>query len=203
MDNCSICLERIKKNDTIKRLSCNHYFHNKCFLLYCFQTEGHIFIECPLCREINVNNKKPHDDDLLNIKELCKIGRCSHLTKKKRRCKKKSYILNDGYCTIHNKNYLPKNKYSLMSDYLYWLLETSNARITKIYMIDIGKKLMIQYPEISTIQQIQYYFFRYYHCNRYGHNNISVSPLEIYNYYKIRKPFKEWSKKCLKDYIIY
>ena len=111
-----------RQNDTIKRLSCNHYFHNKCFLLYCFQTEGHIFIECPLCREINVNNKKPHDDDLLNIKELCKIGRCSHLTKKKRRCKKKSYILNDGYCTIHNKNYLPKNKYSLMSDYLYWLL---------------------------------------------------------------------------------
>jgi hypothetical protein len=55
-----------------------------------------------------------------------------------------------------------EDKYSLICDYLYWLMETSNNMRTKIYMTDISKKLLIQNPTITTVQEIQHYFFRFY-----------------------------------------
>ena len=47
---CSICLNTMDNKDNIFILSCNHKFHYKCFLKYSYQI-GHLYIDCPLCRE--------------------------------------------------------------------------------------------------------------------------------------------------------
>ena len=182
--DCSICLDIIKEKDKFT-LSCNHTLHYQCFLSYVNNKEGNIFINCPLCREMNYNNQKMHESPLDNIKELSKIHRCSHYTKQGRKCKNTCHILNYGYCYTHNKNVLPKDKYSLMCDYLYWLMETSATKRTKRNMSDIGKKLLIQNPTITKIQQIQHYFFRFFYSN----NKQGITdPVGFYNYYNLELP---------------
>ena len=44
---------------------------------------------------------------------------------------------------------------------MFYLLETPNLWRTKLYMIDIAKKLLIQFPEIKNIPEILHYFFRF------------------------------------------
>ena len=191
---CSICLDIIKEKDKFT-LSCNHAFHYQCFLSLVNNKGGNIFINCPLCREMNYNNQKIHDSPLDNIKELSRVKRCSHYTKKGNKCKNKCHILNYGYCYTHNKNVLPKEKYSLMCDYLYWLMETSNNMRTKIFMTDISKKLLIQNPTITTIQGIQHYFFRFYHTN--GKTSMLGDNLGLHKYYNLEFPPEDWVQECL------
>jgi hypothetical protein len=207
--DCSICLDKLKKKDTIFTLSCNHVLHYQCFLSYSLKTKGHIFVKCPLCRELNINNDKPFESPLENIKILCSREknkvRCNHKTKKGNRCKNNSHVLNYGYCRTHHKEVLPKEKYELMSDYLYYLLVTSNIFRTKIYMLDITKKLLLRYPEITKIDEIQYYFLRYFHYYRNSEDTISdiyLDPCGIYNYYDLPLPPLEWVKSCSKNKII-
>jgi hypothetical protein len=195
--DCSICLDTIKPEHKYT-LSCNHSFHYQCFLSCVFYNESHIFIICPLCREMNYNNERLHKSDLENIKEISKIKRCCHKTKSGKMCKNKCHILNYGYCYTHNKNVLPKERYKLMCDFIYWTLETSNYRKTKILMIDIAKKLMILKPELKTIQDIQHYFFRYYH---YNDKIYTVDPNGLYHYYDLEIAPEEWLKKCLEKKI--
>ena len=52
-------------------------------------------------------------------------------------------------CRIHNNDILPENKYKLMEDFIFYLLEIKNTIRTKIYMIDIAKKLIIKNNEIK------------------------------------------------------
>jgi len=132
---------------------------------------------------------------LENIKEISNLGRCYHKTKSEKRCKNKSHILNYGYCYTHNKKVLPKERYKLICDFIYWTLETSNQQRTKILMIDIAKKIMISKSEIKTVQEIQHYFFRYYHHNDKMYN---VDPNGLYHYYDLEIPPGEWVNKCLK-----
>ena len=94
---CSICLNNMKPNEIIFILSCDHKLHYQCFIRYVF-SKGHIFIQCPLCRKMNLNDKKPSDDIKENLKMICSLGgskRCCaiNITNGKR-CKKKSSILN-------------------------------------------------------------------------------------------------------------
>jgi len=44
-DDCSICLDELKKNNTEKRLICGHIFHKGCILSW-----FSIKFTCPLCR---------------------------------------------------------------------------------------------------------------------------------------------------------
>ena len=54
--NCSICLEELNNKKTIFKLSCNHQLHYECFLKYSYQV-SHLFIDCPMCREMNINTQ--------------------------------------------------------------------------------------------------------------------------------------------------
>ncbi len=44
-NNCSICLEKFSKNDSIYITDCNHYFHKDCIIKH-FKNN----YNCPLCR---------------------------------------------------------------------------------------------------------------------------------------------------------
>ena len=200
--DCSICLERMKKNQKIFQLSCNHQFHYHCFLTYAFKNGGHIFINCPLCREMNVSNERPYDSPVENIRALCSKGvgkvRCHHTTKKGHQCKNPSALLNYGYCRLHHKELLPKCKYPLMCDYMFHLLESPNQWRTKIISMDICKKLLMKHDGIKTIQDIQYYFFRYFnhHKNINGKTNKYIIPNGIYEYYDLELPPSDWVQYC-------
>ena len=200
--DCSICLDRIKKNHTIYTLTCGHKFHYQCFLFYVFKTEGHIFIKCPLCRGLNFKIERPFESSLENIKVLCSRGvgkiRCHHKTKKGNMCRNPSHLLNYGYCRMHHRDILPKENYDLICDYMYYLLGTCNLFRTKIYMLDISKKLLIRDPTIKKIDELQYYFIRYYHYYKSKHNTVAntLDPHDIYDYYKLVLPPKEWVRYC-------
>ena len=91
---CSICLERIKNNHVEFQLSCDHKLHYQCFLLYVYNAGGNIFINCPLCREMNYNIVKPFELPIDNIRFLCSNGigkvRCQRKTQKGNCCKNPS-----------------------------------------------------------------------------------------------------------------
>ena len=125
---CSICLESINENESFK-LSCNHKIHYKCFLSLIIKTNSTIFINCPLCRNININNKRPSEDTLHNLNFFTKNKntRCKCYTKKNRKCKNKSLFMNNDMCRIHNNDILPENKYKLMEDFIFYLLEIKNT----------------------------------------------------------------------------
>ena len=59
--NCSICLDEFNNKKNIFKLSCNHQLHYECFLRYSYQV-GHLFIDCPMCREMNINTQLPNLD---------------------------------------------------------------------------------------------------------------------------------------------
>lgn len=51
-ENCSICLEKIRENTTIRKLFCGHKFHKSCIdeWLYPLYHNDHDLL-CPLCRQ--------------------------------------------------------------------------------------------------------------------------------------------------------
>ena len=200
---CSICLDDMKSSDIIFTLSCNHKLHYSCFLSYAFKTKGHIFVTCPICREMNLSNTKFSTDPELNIRILCsheKSKRCCHKTKKGLRCKNKAVLLNYGYCSIHNKEILPKNKYLIMSIYLYYIIQTNNTWYTKIFLIDLVKKLLIKYPEIEGLEQIHYYMLCF-KFHRFEDDYIISSP-SMYEYYNLETPPEQWTNKCISNRIL-
>ena len=79
---CSICLLPMNQTDkSLITLSCNHQLHYQCFMSYALKTQGHIFVKCPLCREMNLNAEYPTADPELNIRLLfnhTKSKRCCH-----------------------------------------------------------------------------------------------------------------------------
>lgn len=197
---CSICLETINENNKFK-LSCDHEIHYKCFLSLIMKTNSTIFINCPLCRNINTNNERPFKNIIDNLNLFTnKNKRCKCLTKKGIKCKNKSLFMNNYMCRIHNKEVLPVNKYKLIEDFIFYLLEVQNKIKTKIYMIDIAKKLIIKNQEIEKIQDILYYFFRYYHLND---KEKIVRYNDMYEYYNLKPPPEDWLENCIKNTILF
>jgi hypothetical protein len=205
---CSICLEEINTEKEYK-LTCSHSFHIKCYRACVFMNNLNIFIDCPLCRGFNHNNSKLSSDNLDNLRFYCYSGRCCHETKEGKRCKNMSSILNYGYCYIHNKEILPKDKYELMVDFIHWMLEGNNKCETKLTMIDITKKLLIRNPYIMKLNEILTYFYRFYHYYKREGNiqGQDQSPLirrqEMYRYYDLELVGEEWHKRCLEKKIIF
>ena len=68
MDPCCICISDIG-NIPLKKLSCGHYLHNRCYLKYTY-VKLTKFIECPLCRRVNINLKRPPITYKFNLYEL-------------------------------------------------------------------------------------------------------------------------------------
>lgn len=196
-DTCSICLESFNSQKTYK-LSCGHEFHLTCYQKCVYSNNCNIFIKCPLCRELNINIEKPYDNTYDNLKIWTRLERCKCKTKKGTRCKKRSVLFNNGKCAVHQKP-LAKDKYDLMCDYIYYLIQSNNNTSTKIGMIDIGSKLCIKFPHLNNIQDILYYFFRFYY---YNDQESIVNKLKIYDYYELNKD-EEHSDKCMKNKILF
>ena len=67
-------------------------------------------------------------------------------------------------------------------------------------MIDIAKELLIKNPEIEKIQDILYYFFRYYHINE---KQKIVRYLDMYDYYNLTHPPDDWLETCVKNNVLF
>ena len=199
---CSICLQSIKeKKHCIKTLSCGHQFHHQCYIKLIL-SYGNTFIKCPMCREINVSREYSNEDSFLDLKEICCNQRCNHKTKEGKRCKKHSFIFNNGCCKIHKKNYLSEDRYSLMREFIYWIFMTGNKKQTKLIMIDLAKKLLIQYKDIKTIQDIHFYFHKFYHLNTIKKGEV-IQWNRFYQYYHLEELDEDWLNHCMKENIIY
>ena len=46
-EKCSICYTKLKKNDLIRQLRCNHKFHLNCIDIACLYNKN-----CPICRDV-------------------------------------------------------------------------------------------------------------------------------------------------------
>lgn len=195
---CCICLQEMKDNHIIKKLSCNHKMHYVCFRDYSIN-HGSIFVNCPLCRNMNYDNEYPYKDNYeKNIRIMCSSGvgkiNCVCQTKKGLKCKNKSLLMNNGKCYIHNKNILSKDKYELFYRYLNYLFTTHYRWSSMIYLIDIGKKIIIKYlNKDSKLEDILFYISRFKNDQKINLNNM----LEIYNYYNLEKPETKWIDYCI------
>ena len=78
-------------------------------------------------------------------------------------------------------------------------METNNQFKTKISMIDIGKKICIKYPEINELQDILYYFYRFYYHNK---KKEIVNKYQMYEYYELNRPNDDWFNKCIEKNMI-
>ena len=206
METCPICLDELQEHHIIKTLSCNHKFHFNCFKKLVYQ-KNNFYISCPLCREINTCTEKPFKDDHKeNIKSLLHQGirtnKCVCMTKNGLQCKNKPILMNYGKCYIHNKNILDKKYYRLYSDYLYFIFCLNYNWLTLIYLIDVGKKIIIKFlNEDSQVHEILQYYYRYLNIkNRDNDNDFFMNG--IYDYYDLEKLSRSWLDYCVNKNII-
>ena len=205
METCSICLEDLKEPNVIYTLSCNHSFHYNCFKKMMFKTTQCFLVDCPNCRQLNYRVEYPFKDNFeKNLRAICSgaVGkqRCPITCKTGNKCKKKSHLLNYGLCTFHNKRILPKEKYEVMTRYIYHLLMCSTKTWeTKVYLIDVIKKLIITYPqEITTIDDVFKYLFVFIgDAKKHGVSNCFNDKLIIYDYYSLELPDPLWVDFCI------
>jgi len=192
--DCSICLSKIEPEHDVKILSCSHRFHFECYLEMVFRNKN-FYIECPLCRSININITKPFSDPFKNIKILCKEGkRCRCKTRDGHICKRKSVVLNYGYCYQHGGEVLTEEYYSLMEKYMYLIFCQRGSFLTKLRLIDLGKKIILKYcDKSSSIDEILEKYYRYFSLNdvfKIGNYD------EVYDFYGLEKPENEWIEYC-------
>lgn len=203
INTCAICLDEIKEKHLVKKLSCGHEFHYSCIKKLVFH-HTNFFIPCPICREINHNVDKPFKDPELNIRFLCssKVGkvRCVCQTNHGKVCKRKSKLLNYGYCYQHNKDYLREDKYPLMEKFMYLILYQKNSWLAKLYLMDIGKKIIIhKLDKTSSVDEIFYYFYRYMNVHKVKYID---NYKHLYSYYELELPNKSWLKYCNENYTL-
>ena len=202
MNTCSICLEDIKENNIIKKLSCGHSYHFNCFKKLVLN-HGNFFTPCPLCRELNFSINYPFKDDYKkNILMMCHSGvskiKCSHIKKDGTKCKLKSKLMNYGCCHIHNKDILKEDKYELFCKYFYHILTTNYKWISILFLIDFGKKVIIHFLEKDDgLEHILEYLYRYIIISNNIENYFYMN--KIFDFYKLEKPPDSWLSYCLKN----
>ena len=203
MDKCPICLNEIEENHVTKRLTCGHTFHYRCFLKIVYRSLN-IFISCPLCRKPNEDTTKPYQDPEKNIRILCssKIGRvrCICRTKKGTVCKRKGHLLNYGMCYQHSSNILKKEFYPLIEKYIYFILCQRYNMRSRLFSIDVGKKLIMKYANSTTqIEDILIYWLKYITIN----NEKNIRDYNhVYDYYGLEKPDELWINHCTENYLL-
>jgi hypothetical protein len=203
MDTCSICLDTIQESKLSYTLSCNHTFHYSCFKAYMLKTKHIFFVDCPNCREMNINVAYPYSDYKQCLHALCNEGvgkvKCPCTTSTGLKCKKKSHLLNYGKCQFHGE-ILPKDKYEPLCKYVYHLFMCGNRSWeTKLYLIDVAKKLLIKFKDdIHTIDDIHRYLLIYISDAR--KKNISDYYKDkriLYHYYDLELPPQPWIDFCV------
>ena len=202
-NTCSICLNPLEKDHVKKKLTCGHEFHFRCFLSIVYR-EKNVFIQCPLCRQFNEDTSKPFNDPEKNLRILCsrKVGkvRCICRTKQGTVCKRKAKLLNYGMCYQHNSIFLKNELYPLMEKYIYFILCQRYTFISRLYAIDIGKQLIIKHSkEATNIEDILTLWLKYISIK--GTKGIQDYE-DIYEYYELIKPPKEWIEYCEKKCLI-
>ena len=201
METCPICLDELNDNNIIKTLSCGHKYHFNCFkkLVY---INNNFYISCPLCREYNTNIDKPFKNNHLeNIKLILHQGirtnKCICKTKKGLKCKNKPSLLNYGMCKKHNKNVLDKKYYRLYSDYIYYLFCLNYKFNSILYLLDLGKKIIMKYfkgTDNEHIHEVFEYYYRF--INIKNDKNEQFNMKNIYDYYELEKPSDNWLNYC-------
>jgi len=68
-------------------------------------------------------------------------------------------------------------------------------------MIDLSKKILIKNPEINSMQQIQHFFYKYYHLNK--KKQVLESWYDIYYFYDLSPPSQDWVDGCMNQKIIF
>lgn len=206
-DKCSICLEDMDKY-TVKSLSCGHKIHYKCFLN--ISMRKNFFIECPLCRNVNNNIEKPHEESKKNLIEFISnkdkngMKRCKCKTIDGKICRNKAKIMNYGMCHIHNKDYLDEKSYPLMDSYLNIILQQRGGIRTKILLFDMGKKIIMKYcDENSTIADIFSKYYEFYSIELNNGETIVREYDRFYDYYKIKIPKRDWLEECGDKFIFF
>lgn len=170
-----------------------------------FTTTQSFLLDCPNCRQLNHRVEYPFADNFeKNLKALCSLAvgshRCPEICKTGLKCKKKSHILNYGLCTFHNKAILPKDKYEVMTRYMYHLFMCPmKTWETKLYLIDIAKKLLIKHPlEITTLDDIFKYIFIFItDAHKNNVTNCFKEKLIIYDYFSLEIPDERWVDFCV------
>ena len=203
METCSICLEDIENKHLPYTLSCNHIFHFSCFKKYMFKTNHTFFVDCPNCRQMNINVHYPYLDYKKNLRALCsqQVGKvkCPCYTTNGLKCKKKSHLLNYGKCQFHSQ-ILSKDKYEPLCRYVYHLLMCGNRSWeTKVYLIDIAKKLLIKFKDdIHTMDDIYRYLLMFISdAKKNDIQDYYKDKLLLYNYYDLEPPPPNWIKFCV------
>tara|TARA_Y100001935_G_scaffold231301_1_gene212247 strand:+ start:972 stop:1604 length:633 start_codon:yes stop_codon:yes gene_type:complete len=204
---CSICLEDMNKSH-IKELSCGHKIHYKCYLNIAMRKN--LFIECPLCRQLNNNIEKPHSDPKKNLIEYMSnkdkkgLKRCICRNKDGRRCKNKSKIMNYGMCHIHNGDYLDEKLYPLMESYLHLILLQRGGIQNKVMLFDMGKKLIMKFcDENSTVADIFAKYYEFYSIKLNNGETVVKEYDRFYDYYKLKVPDKLWMEECRDNFIFF
>lgn len=196
---CSICYDEIKCNDSMK-LSCGHNLHIKCYVKMLYYNKNKFF-KCPLCREMNRRTGMVYNEPKKNIEILCSSPkRCVCITKQNKRCKNKPYFLNNGMCYQHNNEVLKPKMYQVMEEYINFINTQRNSFSSRILLFELGKRLLIKYNRIDTLDQIISYI-HYYLTDKEIPTILNYD--DIYEYYDIHKPTKKWYQECLKKHIFY
>ena len=199
-DICSVCLNKMDDDHIIKYLSCNHKLHYKCYMDIVFR--DNLFIQCPICRVRNTNIDKPIESPKRNIQLICSQGvgkvECSCKTVRGTSCKNKSRLLNYGMCYQHNKEILKEESYPLMIRFIYMILSQRNKWNAKVYLFDIGKKLIIKYADKdSCLDDILFKFYEYFTISE----TKSIKDYDkLYDYFKIEKPPDNWLNYCIEKH---
>lgn len=200
---CCICLNKQNKKHCIKILSCNHTLHYKCYIKLCLN-KSTFFIDCPLCRNKNLNTDFPHKCQTKNLYELCCNGVGKHFcygkTKCGGNCKNRSQLFNYGYCHIHNKETINKRYHNIFLTYIKYLF-TSNKKgfRTKLYMIDMAKKIIIK-RDIKKLEDIIIIFTTYFEKYDYSKQG---SPNKFYEEHNLELPPNSWIDFCCEKKILF
>jgi hypothetical protein len=196
---CPICYETMNEKNSL-HLSCNknHRFHTLCIRNYMLYNLD-FFIQCPCCREMNTRNLfNDADTTTILIRYLTehnKLGRCRHTTRQGTRCKHSMKLLNYGYCHIHNKEYLPKEKYDIIKEYMTIIFLNRGSFGHRLISLDCAKKLLIKYKDINTLGELYHLFIQFYRDTSLIPGSI-IDKSKFYEYHDIELPPVEWTNEC-------
>ena len=204
MDNtCPICLEEMKES---KLLSCNHRIHDKCYID--LVKRGNIFIKCPMCRETNTSidrDKSEYKKNicklLVNVNKDGTMKKCICKTKEGKACKNNAIILNYGKCKAHNKETLNDSELILMEKYMYLILSQRNSWLSKIFLFDTGKKLILKY-KLKDIDELMVKYYEFFSVVLKDGDIFIKNYDKFYEYYELERPEKDWIKKCKREHIL-
>ena len=108
-------------------------------------------------------------------------------------------------CHIHNKDILPKEKYEPICKFAYHLLHFDQRTwTTKVFLLDVAKKLIIKFDDIKNLEDIYRYLFIYIaDAKKRGITNYYKDRGILYSYYDLDVPPTEWVDFCVEKRVLF